>query len=89
VLTKPAPPPASAVITLDITDESAVFRQVRNWYTTGASQLTIAEELNRLGVPCKIRGGRWRNVPGEWVESAVLRVLIRTPRERVPRKQAA
>ena len=82
VLTKPAPPPASAVIILDTTDESAVFRQVRNWYSAGASPDIIAKELNRLEVPIKGAGSNWP-------ERSVQRVLIRTPRERAPRKQAA
>lgn len=59
VAPKPAlPERVPAVVALDITDDAAVMRQVRTWFSAGRTPRAIAADLNRLGVPVN-RGTQW------------------------------
>lgn len=55
----PAPArPAPAPVALDVTDEAAVVRQIRAWFSAGRTPRAIAADLNRLGAPVN-RGTQW------------------------------
>jgi len=71
----PEPVPVLPAVSWDITDPAAVANHIRARFHVGTPPLTIANELNRLGVPAPDGTA--------WYRSSVKRALICTPRPRL------
>ena len=74
IATMPAPrvpEPAPAVVSLDVSDEAAVARQIRTWFSAGRTPRAIAANLNRLGAP--------GNRGSQWYASTVKVILLHDP----------